>query len=350
MRNLSHEAIAELLKPLIFTNNANGPYIAHGCTINPRDVNLKVFAGLDIKQQEVLQHVVRLSALRTEEINHHVTHGFFVGKYADRSEGTQAVFNRNNEFKSLTDLYDLLTTNPDHPIFGKLAQALTNQNSLLFTSSSDGFLQEHLPQIYHTTEGPIRVLSVGCAEGQEIFSYRMSIETNFPEFDMDRFQFVGIDISETAIEKAKHGLIDSLSVNPLFIKDPTMLDQYLYPRDSNTLALRDKYKNGIYFYAADARQPFSKTCGIDKFHIISNQHMANYQRAKAVFEILSNSLEHLNPNGIVLFDGSCQSYNQLETKLNTIREEVNLDQAEDGNGLIDGAICNKILELFFRQR
>ena len=78
----------------------------------------------------------------------------------------------------------------------------------------DALVEDVLPKVIARNAGSrtLRMLSAGCASGEEAYTMRMLLDERFPELQGWRVQIVGVDLSEAALERARAGVYSEWSL------------------------------------------------------------------------------------------------------------------------------------------
>lgn len=149
-------------------------------------------------------------------------------------------------------------------------------------------------------EGKINVASVGCATGEEAYSILMQ---NWS--DRERFSFQGYDVNPRNINRAREGIIQSVSVKDIeqALETSDFRDSFDLigePRaDYISIAMKSKTKESIDFQLHNIiYSPLQK-----KQDLIVMCHVLPHYTQEARVQILNNVTRSLNPKGWLVCEG-----------------------------------------------
>lgn len=125
---------------------------------------------------------------------------------------------------SFEELYNLLVKNRDLDIKSRVVDAITTNETFWFRDEKpwiiigEKWLQNVVSEFRKGKRTKVRIWSAAASTGQEIYSTVMYIDdylfkNRINDIKLDLFEFIATDISIGALEIAKKGLYDSLSIN-----------------------------------------------------------------------------------------------------------------------------------------
>ena len=78
----------------------------------------------------------------------------------------------------------------------------------------EALAQDVLPKVLAANAGSktLRMLSAGCASGEEAYTLRMLLDERFPQLADWKVEIVGVDLSEAALERARVGVYSEWSL------------------------------------------------------------------------------------------------------------------------------------------
>ncbi len=163
-----------------------------------------------------------------------------------------------------------------------------------------------LPEIIenkkHGGDNHIRILSVGCASGEELFSLGMILYEYFPYmFNRFRFEMMGTEIDEQLLGKAQKGVFNLLSlenINNSFIK------KYFHKAESGYQVI-DKIRHLVDFRQLNLLD-FYEMRGLGKFDIILCSNVLAYLNRDLKPQALHTLRELLHSEGY-LFVGPAEA-------------------------------------------
>ncbi|MEJ2636524.1 MAG: protein-glutamate O-methyltransferase CheR [Calditrichia bacterium] len=148
----------------------------------------------------------------------------------------------------------------------------------------------------------IRILSVGCASGEDLFSTGMILYEHFPYmFNRFRFELVGTEIDEQSLGEAREGVFNLLSlenINNSFIK------KYFHKAE-NGYQVIDKIRHLVDFKPLDLLD-FFEMRGLGKFDIVLCSNVLSYLNRDLKSQAINTLHELLQPEGY-LFVGPAEA-------------------------------------------
>jgi chemotaxis protein methyltransferase CheR len=164
---------------------------------------------------------------------------------------------------TLGDYYRWLRRAPDGvEEWGLFADAMTCEDSHLFSGSRQlDDLVALLPELGRKGR-PVRVLSAGCASGEEAFGVGAVLAAH-PHLLPDGFQVVGVDVSTPRLARACAGRIAATAARR--VAAGVALDRW-FERDGDALAVRDELRRTVNFHVANLAAPGG--LGLGRFDVI----------------------------------------------------------------------------------
>ena len=142
---------------------------------------------------------------------------------------------------------------------------------------------------------PIRVLSVACSTGEEVYSLAISLRE--AGFDPSRFQIQGIELSRRALERAIRG-----DLNPRSFREPD--DKIAAMRErwceqvGESWRIRDELHKGVEFKWGNLAQA-EFLANESPFNVIFCRNVLIYFHAEARLRAVHNLHRLLSPDGIL---------------------------------------------------
>lgn len=104
-------------------------------------------------------------------------------------------------------LEELRKAEPGSEVFEAAANLVPNRETSFFRDVGQlhGFIDQLLDTSLQETSGPIRILSAGCANGEEAYSLAMLCFENLHRFYCRQVAIHGVDVSHEAIQRARAG-------------------------------------------------------------------------------------------------------------------------------------------------
>jgi len=134
--------------------------------------------------------------------------------------------------------------------FQSLVNLLTINETYFFREQEQiSLVVEHLlPRVLAEKSAmePLRLLSAGCASGEEAYSLSIAIAERYGELVHSRCQIVGIDIDSEIIAKAQRGVYTAFSFRGLAAE---FRQRYFQPgSEANSYRIQDKYRRQVSFF------------------------------------------------------------------------------------------------------
>ncbi len=143
--------------------------------------------------------------------------------------------------------------------------------------------------------GPIRILSVACSTGEEVYSLAISLRE--AGFDPSQFQILGTDLSRRSLELARSGELNSRSFREPDDKIVAMRDWWC-ERVGQLWRVREDLHNGVEFRWGNLAQA-EYLAGESPFHVIFCRNILIYFHTKARHMAVRHLNRLLSPDGIL---------------------------------------------------
>lgn len=224
-------------------------------------------------------------------------------------------------FDSFEQLFLHLKYHPDRERErSELIPHLTNKESYFFREPEKLrlFSEEILPLTHARLEKrgrmELRILSAGCAAGEEPYTLSILIEKSglFPP--PWKVRLIGIDLDETALERARLG---SYGQNAFRNLDPALRNEYFSQQPDESFLIRKEIRRSVRFEQAnllDAGWPAQ--VGIQD--IIFCRNVLIYFNDSAIERVIRHFYGALEPGG-TLFLGHADSLSRITTRFVPIR-------------------------------
>lgn len=148
---------------------------------------------------------------------------------------------------------------------------------------------------------PLRILSVGCSTGQEIYS----IIFTFHEMGLDQnqynFRLLGTDISNAAVAKASYAHYSKFELSRGL--NGRQVDKYFDKIDENTWKVKDEFR---WLAAFDTHNLFDARSRQEKYDIIFCRNVGIYFSPEYRIKMYNKIYEILEPDGYLII-GSTES-------------------------------------------
>jgi chemotaxis protein methyltransferase CheR len=223
-------------------------------------------------------------------------------------------------FDSAAEYYRALTTSKArYKEFTELVNLLTIQHTRFFRNPAlfKAFRQFVLPEIVRRKaiagEDSLRILSAGCATGEEPYSIAMVILDVIGQPSPLRARILAADISHEALDRARSGVYSRRSVDRVeadLIND--YIKRYCILGDGE-VRVKDSVRELVDFQYMNLTDSFS----FPKFDLIFCRNVTIYfdlETVRRVFDKLCNSL----PEGGYLFVGGTESLQGITDKFELV--------------------------------
>lgn len=205
---------------------------------------------------------------------------------------------------------------------------ITETNFFRDQAQLNALIEVVLPHLLKekSEEEKIRILSVGCATGEEVYSIIMLIDQSFPEIlKSNRLEIVGTDINHQALQKAYQGAYQSFSLRGI---PPEYKNKY-FQRKGDMYVIQPQIRKYIQFRHVSLIDS-TAMMELGKFDIIFCRNVLIFfdqmAREKSVL-ILS---ELLNPGGY-LFVGQAETLHGLKHPLDLVLFRQSMGYKKPGN-------------------
>ena len=204
---------------------------------------------------------------------------------------------------SINQFYNTLRKSQDE--IHRLADLLTINETYFFREKQhlDLFTDSLISEMLSKKYAPVKVLSAGCASGEEPYSLAISLSEKYGVEILALITILGCDIDQNAIRRAREGIYNKYSFRKT---DPSMIKKYFIPTHDRRYKLSDSIKDKLKFYRLnllDNNYPDA----LREVDIIFYRNVSIYfdkNSQKLVFSKLANLLKQ----GGYIFMGSAETY------------------------------------------
>lgn len=213
---------------------------------------------------------------------------------------------------SFEELYRFIYMKKDPRVIDKVIDAITVNETTWFRDKTPwNILQELLlPQfIQEIRDGKrkqVRIWSAACSTGQEPYSLTMCIdrylqENEIKDLSLSHFEIIATDISDTALNLAKLGKYDSISMSRGL---PDSYRQQYFIREGQVWYLSDSIKNAVQFQKFNLKRSFGH---LGRFDMIFYRYVHIYFSKEFKTQMLFKLYNALYSKGN-LFIGSSEFF------------------------------------------
>jgi chemotaxis protein methyltransferase WspC len=156
-------------------------------------------------------------------------------------------------------------------------------------------LERYLDAWLSCNRGPIRVLSVACSTGEEVYS--LAIALREAGIDPSQFQILGIELSRRALDLASRGDLNLRSFREPDDKIAAMRDRWCECVDKSW-RISDELRKGVEFRWGNLVQA-DFLANESRFHVIFCRNVLIYFHAEARRMAVHNLHRLLSPDGLL---------------------------------------------------
>ena len=185
-----------------------------------------------------------------------------------------------------------------------LAPLLTVPETYFFRMPAhfDALALEALPRLIaaNSKTRSLRILSAGCASGEEAYSLRILLDERFPQLRDWRVEIVGIDLSEAALLRARAGVYTEWSLRAT--SEPRRRANF--EPAGKGFRLLSAPRAGVRFQVANLMQPVPTSDA--QYDVVFCRNVLIYFSEAAMRDVVSRLADRLAPGGY-LFLGPAES-------------------------------------------
>ncbi|MEE8524844.1 MAG: CheR family methyltransferase, partial [Thermoanaerobaculia bacterium] len=182
-----------------------------------------------------------------------------------------------------------MVTNNESYFFREAAQLEALQSQLVAELMADG------------VAGKLRLLSAGCAAGEEPYSINIQVRTHCLGLQTENFAIDAIDIDSERLEMARRAVYRPNSLRTL---NDDQLGRFFIPRGNEAFELRPTFRHGVYFGHGNIIDLASHPART--YDIIFCRNVLIYFAEPALKVAIENFARLLRPGGL-LFLGHSES-------------------------------------------
>jgi chemotaxis protein methyltransferase CheR len=203
---------------------------------------------------------------------------------------------------SIPELIGRLRGGRDEGLNQKVVEAMATNETMFFRDVEpfEVLRKFVLPELIEANR-PARRLHIwyaGCSTGQEPYSVSMLIHEHFPELLSWDLQQLAIDISPSALARAREGRYGQVEVNRGL--PATYLASY-FSKQGNTWQVKDAIRQMVRFEELNLIRPWPALPSMD---IVMLRNVMIYFDINAKKQILSGIRRILRPNGFLFLGGA----------------------------------------------
>jgi chemotaxis response regulator CheB/chemotaxis methyl-accepting protein methylase len=267
---------------------------------------MEVFTLSPEEKQQVFKLAQRLVGGYTEP---HLQHELTVNNLITRI--------RTTGNRTLAQYLRYVTQNPDE--VGFLISALTIHTTSWFRERPHykNFQSELFKRGAQLSKTKIRLLSVACSTGEEVYSFGFILESLRRKFPGFEYELIGVDLDPVSLKKAESGLYQQEPKNW-----PSEFDHYVNTKppsgafgEESTFIVDHQIRKRTQFFNFNALN--LKEAKLGQFDYVVCRNMLIYFSRDAVNQIVTSLLECVKPEGILTL-GHCEPIQSERFKLKSI--------------------------------
>lgn len=201
---------------------------------------------------------------------------------------------RIKETKSATTAAYLACVASTSQEVARLASILTVSETYFFRDRNQFRALEAVLR-NHQSSSPqhLRMLSAGCASGEEAYSLAMAIREVMPDPKRGMVSVTGVDLNPEAIEKARAAAYTSWSMR----ETPQDIQQKYFHKDGARFALIDVVREMVRFQRENLAGPANGLWRPDAFDIVFCRNVLMYFTSDAARAVVARIARSLAPGG-----------------------------------------------------
>lgn len=212
-------------------------------------------------------------------------------------EGRLAPLARREGLVSIEDLIHVMRSRREERLLGALVDALAPTDTSFFRGREvfAGLRERVLPQLAKARQSSrIRVLSLGCATGQEAYSIAMMLDQNPDCAGGLPVEIIAADISDRCLERARQGLFTQFEIQRgLPIR---LLMQYFTQHDEHW-RLSESIRSRVTFRKQNLLQSLNE---LGRFDLVLCRNVLGGFRRDLADEALNRLCMQVNPGGYLM--------------------------------------------------
>jgi chemotaxis protein methyltransferase CheR len=224
-------------------------------------------------------------------------------------------------FDTFEQLYFHLKYHPDREgERSRLIPHLTNNESYFFRERPqldllrDKVLTETRDRLASKHRRDLRLLSAGCAAGEEPYTLAMIVRESGLFVAPWRFNVVGLDLDPEALERARSGTYTQNAFRRL---DPNIRERYFTPTDDGRWQLEEEIRRSVTFQQANLVDGTWRAT-LQKQDVIFCRNVLIYFGDRATRTVVDSFYEALVPGGF-LFLGHAETLSRIPTRFTAVR-------------------------------
>jgi chemotaxis protein methyltransferase CheR len=206
------------------------------------------------------------------------------------------------------DYYHLIISDASRDELHTFIAHITNNETYFLRESSQlnsfaKLLTDLKKQKQKQNRHAVKILSAGCSSGEEVYTLNLFLmESGLFAWGWD-VRLIGMDVSRTAIEKARNAVYSKNSFRMMNGNDD-FITRYFDEKDQR-FALKKPYQGNVEFIQGNVLLP-DALAGIDDIDVIFCRNILIYMDDTSIARVVANFYDHLADEGY-LFIGLSES-------------------------------------------
>ena len=221
-------------------------------------------------------------------------------------------------FSSFGELYCSVYDSNDEALTQKLIDAITTNETFWFRDKTpwkiieDLYMPKYLEMLRSGEKDKVRIWSAAASTGQEAYSTAVCVDKYLrgrfiKDVKLDRFEILGTDISHFALEIAKKGRYDNISI--MRGLDSSLKDKY-FKKCGAAWEITDEIKQAVTFRQFNLQNKF---ISFENYDVVFCRYVLIYFSEELRGDIVNKMHGALNDDGI-LFVGSYEMFENLSLR------------------------------------
>lgn len=204
--------------------------------------------------------------------------------------------------------------------FSSFYNSFFNSYSTFFREriSLDYLYYSLLPYILKI-QRPLKVLSIGCSKGQEVYSMAILFENIMKEYSLSfAYEITGLDARAENISTAKKAIYNSLDIEQITRKDR---EQY-FSKSNEGYSICSSIQENCNFHSYDIVLDKAITHMNNKFDIVICSNLMIYYKDDVKADILDTALHYLIDGGYFITSMAELEYVRQQNRVRTVAKGI----------------------------
>lgn len=204
----------------------------------------------------------------------------------------------------------LIINDKKNPLRSKFFDLCTNNESFFFRDPLFFDVIKRILFEKKSSGGTVKISSLGCSSGQEIYSLAMMLASSFPGLFLQS-QLIGIDISESILQKARSGKFNWVEANRGLSKE--LLEQFFTKTGDNEMTVDKKLTSKVGFFQGNLLDlSIDLKNKISKSDLFLCRNVLYYHSENNKLRIISQISDLMSPDSILLLGNAEKISDKLD--------------------------------------